>query len=164
MAHIYEDFPGIAAAVQKTHEQVGLHSHHDWIHAIRVGNVAMQVALDEWGDQRLAHLAGIAGLCHNADRIIQKSMSVGRGNVPKERVIALISNWVREDLNAEEIATVIKAVLGHDGLNADTGSPVCVRTQLGMQMARDRKELFDMNIAALQQQLESEGILPYSFK
>lgn len=124
---IWELFPDVAGKVRRKHEEVGLHGHHDWVHAFRVGEVALQVALDEWSNKSLSYypyLAGLAGLCHNADHILQKELNVGRQEVPRESVIELVCSWLY--VSPGEKATVVDAVLKHDGRNSSDDSRVLI--------------------------------------
>lgn len=126
---IWEQFPRVAMQVRQKHEEVGLIGHHDWVHAFRVGEVARQVALDEWEDdmgrQRFAHLAGLAGLCHNADRLLQKKLNLGRWDVRCERVEAFVASWLL-GVDEWEVETIVEAVLGHDGRNSAEDSQTLI--------------------------------------
>lgn len=124
---IWERFPGVAQRVRQKHEEVGLYGHHDWIHAYRVGEVAYQVAEAEW-DGGIAAVAGLAGLLHNADRVMQKKMMVGRRDVPPSVVSALIKWWLEgaPRVSGAVDYVVIDAVLKHDVKNSPEDSPVLV--------------------------------------
>ncbi|HYU64713.1 MAG TPA: hypothetical protein VEK36_00380, partial [Candidatus Paceibacterota bacterium] len=77
---MWELFPELARTVRKAHEDVGLISGgHDFHHALRVGQMAILVAWEE--SQRMAKLAGAAGLCHNADRILERQRELKSSNV-----------------------------------------------------------------------------------
>lgn len=124
---IWELCPGIARNVAQKHEEVGLVGHHDWIHAFRVGEVAYQVARLEWNDNNVSSLAGIAGLCHNADRLLQKELGIGRREVPRELATALVTSWMLgRSFFQEEISIVVDAVLKHDGRNSSDDSRVLI--------------------------------------
>ncbi len=132
---IWELFPEITERVEGTYAQLKaagrkIH-HHDLLHAKRVGEIAHRVALDEWGDEHQSHLAGIAGLVHNADRTIQAEKGLDRKKVPRDKVIVRIKNWIQGDLSETDMATVIDAVLGHDGKNAPEDSNVQIALQDG---------------------------------
>ncbi len=119
MSHrIWDLYSELAARVRKSHEAVGLIGHHDWIHAYRVGEQAMQIAMLEWDSVKTANLAGIAGLCHNADRICQKR---GSGNVDE-----LVREWIYISLYDEPTRFVVDAVQKHSRVNGDSDSNVLV--------------------------------------
>ncbi len=175
---IWERFPEVAARVRKSHEDVGLVGHHDWVHAFRVAEVAYQCALEEWPDDpHTAELAGLAGLCHNADRILQEQrsirhrqgllaavtpalqgilnevdlkaittavqkISVSRRDVPSQDTAVLVTIWLNDALNADEAATVIDAVLKHDGRNGAGDSRVLIALQDGDRIVNLDTDLF----------------------
>lgn len=127
VVRIWERFAEISKHVRQKHEKVGLYGHHDWVHAFRVGEVARQVALDEWGDEHLSHLAGVAGLCHNADRIIQKEAGLGRREVPQKLVRALVIDWLSwGSISITSVAILVHAVLEHDEKNSPEDSRVLI--------------------------------------
>ena len=121
---VIEIFPELWKAVYERHIQAGIIAGgHDAFHAARVGQHALNIAEDE----STAGLAGIAGLCHNADRILQHELKVGRKDVPEEMVVALINEWLdKTDLFAEERAIVFDALLKHSLPNDHNDSPVLV--------------------------------------
>lgn len=123
---IWEVFPYVGRLVREKHEQVGLFGHHNWVHAFRVGEVARQVALEEWGDERLSHLAGLVGYSHNADRLLQKELGLGRQAVPRESVVALVTSWLPGTLSEAEVAGCVEAVLKHDSKNSLADSSILV--------------------------------------
>ncbi len=66
MEKIWDVFPKLAVVVRDDHLKEGMTgSGHDFEHAARVGQYAFLVAGDGYKE-----LAGAAGLCHNADRIL----------------------------------------------------------------------------------------------
>lgn len=125
---IWEHFPIVFAAIRQSHELVGLSGHHDIHHAARVGQMAFQIALEEWRDEETAHQAGLAGLCHNADRI----MEIGRyGEFRGEEMPLddLVNRWLDQDrIHADARAAVLKAVKGHANINQVDDS--CVQIAL----------------------------------
>lgn len=128
MKRIWEELPALFAAVRKNHEEVGLVGHHDFVHAARVGETARQIAIDEWKDEQVALVAGAAGLCHNADRILQKKFGIGRKEVPKNDVVELVRNQLGRGFmfTAIEMEIIIDGVLKHDGRNSSDDDPVLV--------------------------------------
>lgn len=121
---IWETFPEVAKAVRRTHEETGLFTHHDWGHAFRVGEVARMVALDEWGDEQLSHLAGLAGLTHNADHVIRKL----RGTKEDPYMVRnLVLYWLSSaHLNQFDTEQIIDAVLKHTGKNSPEDSQILI--------------------------------------
>ena len=123
-------FPRLAEAVRKAHEEVRLYGHHDWVHAFRVGDMAYRIGMDQYGDRTIARMAGVAGLCHNADRILQKKLELGRRDVPEEKIRELVLAWL--DRGSEDffnrpivIEDVVEAVLKHDSKEGED-LPVCI--------------------------------------
>ncbi len=225
---IWEIFPEAFKVIKKSHDEFEMTgSGHDVYHAARVGDIAYQIALETWKDASKAELAGLAGLCHNADRMISKN-----GTDPSEvGIMDLVRKWLDEtDLDQEARDTVINAVLKHDQKNdqndpdllvalkdadrivnldpdsiircgqflhtlpsidythfvssptatykkpesvardiasslnwVDPKSGVCIRTEVGLNMARERSDLIKNYLEALKKQLEAEGVLPTPF-
>lgn len=121
MRKIWEVYPGLAGAVKQAHDEVGLNNGgHDFDHALRVAQMALTVAWPE--NQHLALFAGMAGLCHNADRILERKLHLKSGNistVSDEDVIALTRGWLRSVIGfgewewRSEFTSVIEAVINH---------------------------------------------------
>ncbi|OGJ62185.1 hypothetical protein A3C37_01705 [Candidatus Peribacteria bacterium RIFCSPHIGHO2_02_FULL_53_20] len=132
---VEEEYAALAADGKKI-------NHHDFAHAKRVGEIARQVAKDEWGDEHIAKLAGIAGLVHNADRIIQAQKGIGRREVSRDEVIALVKKWIENNLEETDVLTVLDAVLGHDGRNSEEDSPVKIALQDGDRVVNLDADLF----------------------
>ena len=145
---IWELFPGIAANVRRSHEEVGLVGHHDWVHAFRVGEIARQLALDEWGrgDERLSYLAGIAGLVHNADKILERKAGIGRRLVEANQVVSLIRATLcdgsKYDFSTEEEREIVEAVLKHDGRNSETDSRTLIALMDGDRVVNLDSDLY----------------------
>ena len=124
---IWQILPRLTQRIYEDHAEAGMvGSHHDPEHAIRVAQMALEIG----GSGRVALRAGAAGLCHNADRILQHKLKLDlRQEVPKERIRQLIES----ELGAEtsvftpvEIGFIIDAVLKHDGKNDPADSPELV--------------------------------------
>lgn len=139
---IWQLIPEVATKVRLKHETVGLHGHHDFVHAFRVGEIARQIALDEWSDNRLSTLAGLAGLCHNADRIVQKELDVGTQRVSDESVTALVTAWLQESLNEGDVAAVVEAVLKHNEKNSVEDSQILIALMDGDRVVNLDTDLF----------------------
>ena len=98
---------------------------HDIHHALRVAERARQIAYDEWRDERLADLAGLAGLCHNADRFLQAKLKIGHRDVAPEQVRELLEKRLgKAALKPAEREKVILADLNHGLPNSQDDSPV----------------------------------------
>lgn len=126
---IWEKFPGVADAVRKTHEEVGLVGAHDWVHAFRVGAVANQIALEEYTYVKCSAWAGLAGLCHSVDRIIQKRDNLGRRDAPEEQVEELVLSWlssVDTPLEKAGVREIVEAVLRHEQRNGPDDSTTLI--------------------------------------
>ncbi len=137
MKKIWEIFPKLAAAVREEHLKEGMTgSGHDFEHAARVGQYAYMVA-----DDNYKALAGAAGLCHNADRILQKKLGIDRrSDVPEREIKNLIVGWLFTEwsfdpashpmmINVEKgvrLLAVVDAVLKHGGKNDESDSPALI--------------------------------------
>ena len=120
---IWDAFPSIAAAVRKSHEEVNLVGGHDWTHAFRVGELARIIALNEWSAESISHQAGISGLCHNADRILEKRL--GKGNITPGDIEKLVASWLTGiNMDAPASVTITTAVQKHDARNDPNDGPV----------------------------------------
>ena len=144
---IWEVFPEIAEAVRRKHGEVGLFGHHDWYHAFRVGEVARQISLDEWSDERLSHLTGLAGLAHNADHIIYHVLGREKYKTSpdtNQKVLDLIGSWLSSSmLKPFEKETVVDAVLNHQAKNMPGDSNVLIALK-----DADRVVNFDEDVIA----------------
>jgi len=110
---IVELFPEIARRVREDHLGGGLITHHNFQHAYRVGQAAYTIALKQWGDEVVARKAGVAGLGHNADRLIRHQFGV----VTTDAIRNLLSRWIGDEFADEGIAEVQHAVLNHGDIN-----------------------------------------------
>lgn len=123
MKKIWEIFPELVAVVRKAHFDAGMTGNgHDFEHAARVGQYAYIISEDE----EIGKMAGVAGLCHNADRILQKKFHAGRREVPQNQIVDLLRKWVGDntdyDLRMDELmptpwSMIAYAVLDHDKPN-----------------------------------------------
>jgi len=121
---IIEIFPELWKKVYERHVESNILSGcHDPFHAARVGQCALNIAENE----KIAELSGIAGLCHNADRILQQDLEIGREDVPEEMVLVLINEWLDStNLSEKNRSLVIDAVLKHSLENDPNDSQVLV--------------------------------------
>lgn len=129
MQIIWERFPSIVQVVKEKHEEVKLYGAHDINHALRAGQLAQEIALDEWRDLRLSELAGVGGICHNADRILQRELNIGRAEVPKEKIIDLVRQWLNKaefDLTPSEKEMIVEVISRHDRKNSEGPSSITV--------------------------------------
>lgn len=113
----WERCTGLVRVVRAAHEEVGLVAHgHSFDHPLRVGQLAFELTEVD----RNPILAGAAGLCHNADRVLERRLRCGRSNVPKEQVEALVGQWLKEGWHyplPDEYDLIIDAVVRHNGPN-----------------------------------------------
>lgn len=127
MHRVWEIFPQLTETVWATHAAAGmLGGGHDPDHAIRVAEMALTISDSE---DRTARLAAAAGLCHNADRILQRTLGVDRRDVPEHQVRTMVREWLWYERNLFSPSDLIKiaaAVLGHDGKNQDSDHPILV--------------------------------------
>ena len=121
---IIEIFPELWKKVYERHVKSQIVSGcHDPFHTARVGQYALTIAENE----TVARLAGIAGLCHNADRILQYDLGLGREDTPEELVITLVNEWFDvTDLSEKERSLVLDAVLKHSLPNNPDDSQVLI--------------------------------------
>src|SRR3989344_6033146 len=129
----WERYPNLARAVKKKHDEVGqefgvqaFHC-HDFFHAFRVSNWAERIA----PDPETARKAGVAGLLHNDDRIMQ--VEEGLGFADKVRLdyrADMMNDWLDAEpagtFSPEERAEIIDAVLKHSGRNGSDDSLVLI--------------------------------------
>lgn len=122
----WEQYPALARAVKKTHEINGGVCHaHDMGHVLIVAGIVELIA----PDPETARLAGIAALCHNADRIIQKMSGLGpEDKVQNDDVAEMVGNWLKTEpsLPTEECRIVIEAILSHNKRNGVNDHSVLV--------------------------------------
>ena len=119
--NVQELFPETFDLVTKAHK--GIDGGHDIHHATRVATWAQRIAMNEWGDQCVAKLAGLAGLCHNADRLIEHQY--GHGNAPESATRELLTSWLEtSDISVDELEIVLSAVLNHGAKNSANDSRV----------------------------------------
>ncbi|MEK7629878.1 MAG: HD domain-containing protein [Patescibacteria group bacterium] len=125
MKKIWEIFPNLAAVVRKTHlDEKITGGGHDFEHAARVAQYAYIVSEGEV----FRNLAGAAGLCHNADRVLQTRLKVGRRDVSADKIRDLVLEWLSSEsafIDSDK-ETIIDAVLKHGGKNDDSDSPILV--------------------------------------
>ncbi len=139
--NIWQMFPKLTERVWRDHTEEGmLDGHHDPEHAVRVGQMALEIA----EGPAVGRLAGAAGLVHNADRILQKKLGIGRRDAPR----VAVANLVMEQLRAEsgvfgpaDVAAIVDAVLKHDGKNNNDGNPVLVALQDADRLVNSEPDL-----------------------
>ncbi len=125
MKNLWEQNKELCITVQEAHHRAGLWGGggHSFDHALRVGQMAVRIAVDE----PVGAMAGIAGLCHNADRILQKQHNLGRQDVSDDKVVELVSSWLRDTYlppGGKEV--VIAAVVNHSKPNEANEHPVSI--------------------------------------
>ena len=120
---IWELYPDLAKAVKEAHDEVGLNNGgHDFDHALRVAQMALTVAFEK--DSELAKLAGIAGLLHNNDRILERELQLKSENVsrvPDEEVVQMTFEMLNPlGLSFAKASLIVQAVVHHGSKpNAD---------------------------------------------
>jgi len=125
---IREMFLYVFEAVLYTHKRFGLIGGHDTHHALRVAEMAYKIAIGEWNDEHIAKLAALAGLCHNADRVIQKKLKIGKQSTPDKEVENLVIYWLGllEELSLTDRREIISTVLKHECANSEQDSNVLI--------------------------------------
>lgn len=126
----WERYPDVARRVRERHVASGLETTgHDFRHAAAVADTAYRIALDEWDSETTARLAGLAGLMHNADRVLEtEGASAPRGTeVARDAQVALMHSWLAGPVgDLEELHELIDAVLKHSGKNDPADSRVLI--------------------------------------
>ncbi len=109
--------------VQRAHEERKMANGHDFDHAFSVANLAFKFCeTDEFKE-----LAWIAGLYHNADRIIACDRKSPRLKVPPEGIETLVQEWLAFGRFSESAKLiVIGAVLSHNEPNSDSDDAVTI--------------------------------------
>ena len=122
-------FPLVVETVFLTHKRFGLFGGHDAYHALRVAEIGYKIAIEEWGNERVARMVALAGLCHNADRVAQKKLGIGRETPPDDEVKTIISFWLdseSEIIPLTDRTEITRAVLEHGGGNSEQDSRVVI--------------------------------------
>lgn len=128
MKNIWEIYPKLTEAVRRDHIALDMKTTgHSFDHTLQVAQCAVFIAEDE----QVGKLAGAAGLCHNADRLFQKQLGVGKKDIHKEKIITMVRGWLDKsgEFNGDESARIVKAVLGHSGPNLSDGDGVLIALQ-----------------------------------
>lgn len=138
---IWERFPELVAVVKKLHEEAGLAGgHHDIYHACRVGQVAYRIFKNEWEYVSEALVASAAGVCHNADRVLEEKT---QQKTTKEAVSQLVDDWLVKTtgFTSFDRGRIVDAVLKHTGRNSPQDSSVLIAL-----MDADRVVNLDMDL------------------
>lgn len=133
MKKIWELYPALTRAILDTHNEVGARHGvqmfwcHDFDHVIRVADCAQKIAEDE----HVGRLAGVAALCHNADRILQIMIGLkAREKVDQTIISEMVYGWLNKEpentFSVEEKPLILHAVLCHDQPNGLDDSDVLV--------------------------------------
>lgn len=123
MRKIWEMYPRLCKAVHDDHIKFGMKgTGHDFDHPLQAGQIALLIAEDEY----VGEMAGVAGICHNADRLLQRKLGLGKkGDVPTELVVEMVTRWLSAESFSEAWKViVISAVLGHSEINKPDDSSV----------------------------------------
>lgn len=114
---IWEIYPSLTRAAKWAHDEVGLNNGgHDFDHALRVAQMAFVVASDQ--DMEWARLAGVAGLLHNNDRILERKLRLKSENISRvddEAVVKMTQEMLRESglFSEDERRLIVEAVINH---------------------------------------------------
>lgn len=124
MEKIWVMFPKLCRAVRDDHVKYGMeNTGHNFDHVLRCGQYALLIA----EDAETARLAGAAAICHNADRILQHALKVGRKDVPWERVEEMVRGWLEaESFGESDVVTILDAIKKHSGKNSPDDSPALI--------------------------------------
>lgn len=122
MRKVWEILPRLCRAVRDDHAKYGMeNTGHNFDHALRCGQYALLI--DD--NPETARLAGAAGICHNADRILQHILGVGRKDVPWKDVEEMVRGWFSvESFGESDTLLILDAIKKHSGKNSPEDSPV----------------------------------------
>ncbi len=114
---VWERFPELTREVARAHKEVGLTaSGHDMDHDLEVGQLAWLILAET--DAEAAVLAGVAGLLHSTDRILERKLSLSQetiSTVPEEVVREVLCEMLHQYvcIDAADRDRVIGAVIHH---------------------------------------------------
>lgn len=115
---IWHHYPNLARHIVEEHKATGLTaSGHDADHDLEVGQLAYMVAWPK--DQNDAVLAGVAGLMHSTDRILEAKLNLEKRTIseaPEEEVSASV-RWMLTNFtdirDKERMDRIVEAVINH---------------------------------------------------
>lgn len=129
MLKIDELYPKLAEAVRQDHVTFNMMSTgHSFDHPLTVARYCPLIAPDE----ETGRIAGAAGLCHNADRLLKKRLGdVNKAKVPESDVVAMVLGWLSagEHFSEQEVVMILRAVQKHSGFNLTDGDLVLITLQ-----------------------------------
>lgn len=138
---IWKIFPPLAKVTRRAHIDIGMANGHDFDHALSVAQIALFVA----ESHSTGRLAGAAGLCHNADRIIAKlqDMKIWLGASGEEGIRHLAREWLCQEarISSEERDIILGAVIKHSRPNENDDDEVTVALK-----DADRISCLDLNV------------------
>lgn len=100
---------------------------HSFDHTLQVAQCALVIAEDDY----VGRLAGAAGLCHNADRILQQQLG-DKKNVSRDEISRAVQMWLettREVCDERDIMRIVQAVLHHSEVNQPNSDDVLITLQ-----------------------------------
>jgi hypothetical protein len=126
---VWQIYPRLTELVRLAHLEYKMSATgHDFgQHTLAVAQTALIIATDEG----VGRIAAAAGLCHNADRMLQERLGIGKKDVPEERVVRLVRGWLGEsgEVGEDDSERIVRAVLLHSGPNLEDGDEVLVALQ-----------------------------------
>lgn len=126
---VWEIFPKLTEVIRLAHVEyeMGATGHDFGQHTFAVAQVALIIAENEI----VGRIAAAAGTCHNADRMLQKRLGVGKRDIPEKHVISLIRGWLEEsgEISDADEKKIVRAVLLHSEPNLEDGDEVLVALQ-----------------------------------
>ncbi len=153
---IWDHFPEVERAVAHTHQEFGPLGHHDLHHDRRVGNLAFRLAMVEWADTPTGLMAGLAGLCHSADRLLTHGRLLDDSKpITKEKIRGQVKTWLSpiRDLGEVRLEIVMDAVLKHDQPNGEDDSRVLIALM-------DADRLVNLSLDAIMRAGQHRAALP----
>lgn len=123
-------YQGLMRVVREAHETRKMAHGHEFDHAFAVANLANFFSESLLGvtSSVMHELAWMAGICHNADRIIALDRGTPRGEVPRSDIEALVRSWLDTEpaLGNEDKDIIVRAVLNHGKPNEETDDAVTI--------------------------------------
>lgn len=113
---IWEQYPELIKSVRDAHIEFGLFGSHNFDHALRVGQMAYILAMSD--NPTFAEQAGVAGLLHNNDRILECKLGIKFQNISsvpdleiKKFTSSFLTKYTTFSENEKEL--IIQAVISH---------------------------------------------------
>lgn len=132
---LFAMFPYLTVMVKNAHEHLNAHrvfgSGHSFHHAITVANYALQIAPDE----DCAKYAAIAGLCHNAGKVLARKNGEPHRVMSARSIQDYIYRWLVE-FKGRRREYIIADVVAHEEPNNDNDRDTLIVLKDAVRLAR----------------------------